>query len=152
MRRIVQTHVDVIIVDLAVCVGLLVVGILRFLDLRERIFGWIGENLLLDFVQIGSIIEHVQSIKISVRLEQIIAPSSLRDVRNILGTAARAKVCQSDRPGHARRAIVVVSNIQESRRVCFWHYKCARSQFLCKETFFEKKLTIVTRGGAEMRR
>lgn len=92
MRRIVQTHVDVIIVDLVVCVGVIVAGILRFLDLRERIFGWIGENLLLDFVQIGSIIEHVQSIKISVRLEQVIAPSSLRDVRNVVGIAVRAKV------------------------------------------------------------
>jgi len=119
VRGVVQTHVDVIIVDVIVCIGLLVAGILGFLDLWEGVSGWIGENLLLDFVEVGSIIEHVQRVEISVRLEQVIAPSSLRDVRNMMGFATSAKVWQPDRPGQARCAIVVVSNNPESLRVHF---------------------------------
>jgi hypothetical protein len=79
---VVQSHVDVIIVNLVVCFFLFVAGILGFLNLWERVFGWIGENLLLDFVQVGKIVEHLHSVKVVVRLEQIRAPSSLRDVRD----------------------------------------------------------------------
>jgi hypothetical protein len=82
MRRFVQSHIDEVFVNFGVCIGLLVVGVLGLPDLRERVSGWISENLLFDLVELGRIIEHVHGIKISVRLEQVIAPGSLREVSN----------------------------------------------------------------------
>jgi hypothetical protein len=89
--RVVQSHVDVIIVNLVVCVFLFVAGIFGFLNLWERVFGWIGENLLLDFVEVGKVVEHRHSVKVVVRLEQIRAPSSLRGVSNAIKSATKAK-------------------------------------------------------------
>jgi hypothetical protein len=92
VRRVVQSHVDVIVVNLVVCIFLFVASIFGFLNLWERVFDWIGENLVLDFVEVGKIVEHCHSVKVVVRLEQIRTPSSLRDVRNAMKSATKAKV------------------------------------------------------------
>jgi hypothetical protein len=96
VRRFVQTHVDEILVNSVICIGLLVVGVLRILDLRECVFGWVSDNLLLDLVELGRIVEYLYSIKIGVRLEQVIAPGSLRDVSEIRN-AKNAKAEESSR-------------------------------------------------------
>lgn len=80
-----------VLIDVVVSISLLVACILGFFSLWERVSGWVGENLLLDLFEIGRIIEHVQGIKVGVRLEQIIAPGSLRDVRNTRESATKSR-------------------------------------------------------------
>lgn len=53
-------------VNFVVCIRLLVVGVVGLLDLQECVSGWAGENLLLDLVELGRIVEYVYSIKIGV--------------------------------------------------------------------------------------
>jgi hypothetical protein len=98
VRGVVQSHVDEIFVNPDVSIVLLVFGVLRLLDLRECIFCWIGENLLLDLVEVGGIIELVQSIKVGVRLEQIIAPSSLGEFSKAKLNVTNAKAEELSRP------------------------------------------------------
>ncbi|KAG9967331.1 hypothetical protein KCU61_g274, partial [Aureobasidium melanogenum] len=61
VRRVVQSHVDVVIFSIVICISVLVAGLLFLLRLER----------------IGSIVEHFDCIQVCVALEKIITPSSL---------------------------------------------------------------------------